>query len=765
MLRFSNQYPNLKDLPLKTYNVDLPFNRLNLGVDNVRYDVHLSPEFQKTAETFIFELIIKHSEASGQFIVSPDFNWAREIDEFKRQCIDLLTHAVHQAKSMREIQIDFLAQTALVKMLSENIQLQYEGVIKHFKTIIRKHEISEKIEETQKAREEVASIVHRKNNILRNVGTEIFQYFIDAQNALRELRASNFGTDAILPEELFSNPILQSTMKPDGFFLIENYVLLGHRVEDPVNYNALINILASFLNQLAGEAAEGHEYGVPPMDLSQDKAHSIQLKSYMSSAIPQIDGLIKCIDNMDILFNSFQSLETYSKLKAQKSDKQELLNIKKASKRQENLLNSFFKRITQEKMIDGIVAAYKMQLVFSNYSPPLSPQECLQYLVVPKSRKNTVQKLKRFKKYYGRAFPLRSLNRAIIDIKSTPKRIQKILLIRFLKDFVRYHRDLCNFNLIKDAGDCINLTTDEKIIKLSRENHTLYEFVLSHEETVDKKAIINHVVVKADIRGSSVIINQMKSQHLNPASNFSLNFFDPISKILSLYGATKVFIEGDAIILAIFEHEGAPGRWYGMARACGLAINILNIVKKYNSINQKNGLPSLDIGVGIGYNDAAPTFFYDGSNQIMISPAINVADQLSGCNKALRERLSGANLPFNVYVFQPALDSNAAMLSDFAFLRYNVNGIELAPDGFEKLNREIHLKCIDTHLPDIHPVPMTLYTGTFPTVAGNYQRLVIRASSIPEVSLASLTPIRQTEKNFYEVCTNQKVYDHVKQSL
>lgn len=765
MLRFSNKYPELKDFPLKTYKIELPFHRLKLGVDNVRYDVHLSTEFQKTAETFIFELIIKHSEASAQFIVSPDYNWIKEIAEFKRQCVDLLTNAVNQAKTRREIQVDFLAQTALVKMLTENILLQYEEVMKHFKTIIRKHEISQKIEETQKSREEVASIVQRKKDILRNVGSEVFQYFIEAQHELKDLRASNFGSDAILPEELFSNPILESTIQPDGFFLIENYVLLGHRVEDPVNYNTLINILASFLGQLAGVAVEDKEYGISSGDLPEDKPRPAHLKNFMSSAPHYIDGLIKHVDNMDILFNSFQTMESYERLKRQKSDKQVRLNVKKAGKLQGHLLDLFYRRITQEKMIDGIVAAYKMQLVFSKYCPPLSAQECLQYLVVPKSRKNTARKLKRFKKYYGRAFPLRSLHRTIVDVKSTPKRIQKILLIRFLKDFVRYHRDLCNFNLIKEAGDCINLTTDEKIIKLSRENHTLYEFVLSNEEVVDKKAIINHVVVKADIRGSSAMIAQMKSQNLNPASNFSLNFFDPISKVLSLYGAEKVFIEGDAIILAIFEHEGAPGRWYGMARACGLAINILNIVKKYNSVNQKNGLPSLDIGVGIGYYDAPPTFFYDGPNQIMISPAINLADQLSGCNKALRERLSAANLPFNVYVFQPSLDSSAALLSDFAFLRYNVNGIELAPEGFEKLSREIHLKCIETNLPDIHPVPMILYTGTFPTVAGNYQRLVVRESRIPEVALANLSPIRQTDNKFYEVCTNQKVYDHVKQFL
>ena len=40
-------------------------------------------------------------------------------------------------------------------------------------------------------------------------------------------------------------------------------------------------------------------------------------------------------------------------------------------------------------------------------------------------------------------------------------------------------------------------------------------------------------------------------RELNPASYFSLNFYDPVNKLLAKYGATKVFLEGDAIILAL----------------------------------------------------------------------------------------------------------------------------------------------------------------------------------------------------------------------
>lgn len=202
-----------------------------------------------------------------------------------------------------------------------------------------------------------------------------------------------------------------------------------------------------------------------------------------------------------------------------------------------------------------------------------------------------------------------------------------------------------------------------------------------------------------------------------------------------------------------------------MARACGLAINILNIVKKYNVHNLKNNLPSLELGIGIGFLDAPPTFFYDGDHQIMISPAINTADQLSGCNRSLRERLAKTNPPFNVYLFKPVHDAAAALLADYALLRYNVKGIELAPEGFAKLSREIHLKRFACRMPDVCPEPLTLYTGTYPTVAGNYQRLVIRESPVPEISLADLSVVRQTDQTYYEVCTHPRVYENIKGEL
>ncbi|MEZ4576559.1 MAG: hypothetical protein R2875_00695 [Desulfobacterales bacterium] len=73
------------------------------------------------------------------------------------------------------------------------------------------------MEATMKLREEVASIIQRKNKIIRQVGAELFEYFIEVQMDVNNLRTANFGDIAKLPEELFSNPILQMATHSDGF--------------------------------------------------------------------------------------------------------------------------------------------------------------------------------------------------------------------------------------------------------------------------------------------------------------------------------------------------------------------------------------------------------------------------------------------------------------------------------------------------------------------------------------------------------------------
>ena len=745
-------------LHLSAYSIEIPLERLKLGVDNLRYDVLVSPEFVKMTDHIVLQMIMKHSRASRPLMTSQKDNWHREISIFRETCRKLMTNALNQAKSLQEVQIDYLAQIALVKLLIERVNNRLETAFQHFKNVVRKQEVSHRSESHIKLREEVLEITKRRNTIMRDVCAELFMHFNEARKDIDELRALNFGEQWLLPEELFNNPLLYTDFHPDDFFMIKHYALVGHRMEDCLNYNTVTGILKSFLNTIL-EADRS-------MEETQAQIQDFQTYGQLSSGTTintVADRLLKNPKNMDILFNHMETGREIEQFKKENQDRAQLKLLKNRMKAQKKISGKLYKTIAREGMLRGVVAAYEIEDAIKACCPPLMPQDVLRYTAYARSRKRIAQKINRFKPYTEKPLSIKALKKPAARIKWFSRREKKRRMIRFLSDFARYHRDLCNCRLYRETADCINLPEGEKDIRLSRDNHTLYEFILNREQMTRKKPVINHVVIKADVRGSTGIIEEMKQKGLNPASNFSLNFFEPINNLISVFGAEKVFIEGDAVILSVFEHEGDPERWYGVARACGLAANILLVVKRLNHKNRKKNLPRLDLGIGISFSPSSPTFFYDGDNQIMISPAINEADALSESDHALQRRLITPPPPFNLYVYElDTADMPGAEFLHSPLIRYNVMGIELSMAGFEKLFDEIYLKRMEAHIPELQEAPVIIYTGKFPTVSGGYQRIIVREADIPLVSPVDFSIKRMTGRNYYEVCTHPALYEFVK---
>ena len=148
----------------------------------------------------------------------------------------------------------------------------------------------------------------------------------------------------------------------------------------------------------------------------------------------------------------------------------------------------------------------------------------------------------------------------------------------------------------------------------------------------------------------------------------------------------------------------------------------------------------------------------------MISSAINIADRMSKCTKPFHNSTFNTNRPFNLYVYKSASEKVSIAATDEMFFRYNINGIELNADGFEKLSKEIHLKSMEADIPDLKKEKIKIHTGKFPTATGEYQRLIIREACIPEVMPDELRVIRQTDQKYYEVCTHPMLYNFVKNS-
>ena len=747
-------------IPLKPYRHGFALDRLKLGVDNLRYDINLSPAFIRAARRMALQLIGRVSGVEDLPDYEKEFNWYRREKEFKGLCRDLISDAIKRARSDNEYQVLFLAKSAIAVAFKEAVDDRYKACLQHVSNQIWRQETAYNHDQVKHLQESLQILTRHREKTIRNANARLFRYLTDVlQKNMNELYTLHFGSEALLPEDFFANPLLHAENPSSDSFLMTEYVLLGSRREDVNRYEIFLDALNDFLANRDGHgkatANQTTEEGTSPPSGGTDST-AIKTEDRQNDYTDWIKQEI----NMDALFNYYRTEQMLRRDKRRSANRKRIRKLKQVTRQQKRLLTKLMKEFNTRELTHIVVATEEMKAFCDNYCPPLTPHEVLQYIVDRKSRKPIRAKLKRIKKNYGEEYSLHPLRNCLSRMRWLPRQQKMEILLDFVKTFSRYHRDLCNYNMINNAISYINFVADDSFLKLSRANNSLYEFLLPNEQKPDETPIISHTVLKADVRGSTGIVHEMKSQGMNPATNFSLNFFDPITGILSRFGAFKEFIEGDAVILSIFEHENQSQNWFSAARACGLAMNILLIVQRYNRKNVASRLPSLEIGIGISYSAHAPTFFFDEDNRIMISPAINQADRLSGCFKPLREQPVLKQSPFNVFVYEiAAADQNAAA---GRYIRYNVNGIELSDDAFEKLQREIQLEPLDMKAPGAEGEPHQLYVGKYPTVSGTSHQLVIRRAPLPIIALNDLKVTGTTGRYYYEVCTNPALLRQIK---
>jgi len=370
--------------------------------------------------------------------------------------------------------------------------------------------------------------------------------------------------------------------------------------------------------------------------------------------------------------------------------------------------------------------------------------------------------------------PLRRKNDkplSINELANTQKNLRRLarqpadkILRRFTRDFISYRKDLKYLHLIEKILEDIHVLRAESDVQLSRGNRMLHEFL---EQSALKKNvnsledITGHVILKADLRGSTTMTTELRKRGLNPATHFSRNFFDPIRQLVGKFGAEKVFIEGDAIILSLFEYKTAPDQWFAVSRACGLAKNMLKVVDMQNHISLTHGLPVLELGIGISYCPEPPTFLYDGDQRIMISPAIGKADRLSSCSWKLREKYEyQKTLLTNVIVFQQSEDDEFKGEKGITTFRYNLNGIELDNEAFRKLQNEIALQSFKIRLPN-ETREIRFFIGQYADTKGDINEVVISEGRV-RLWQENSDNYPLTNNVFYEVVVNKIILNKIK---
>ena len=214
-------------IPLKPYRHAFGLNRLKLGVDNLRYDLHLSPGFVRAARRMALQLIGRISGVSDLPDYENGYNWYRGEKEFKGLCRDIISDALKRAKLDNEYQVLFLAQTAIVATFKEAVNDRYKACLQHVNNQIWRQEMAYNHDQVKHLQEALQILTRTRDATVRNVNARLFGYLSEVlQESMNELQTLHFGPESLLPEDFFANPLLHTENPNSDSFLMAEYVLL-----------------------------------------------------------------------------------------------------------------------------------------------------------------------------------------------------------------------------------------------------------------------------------------------------------------------------------------------------------------------------------------------------------------------------------------------------------------------------------------------------------------------------------------------------------
>jgi class 3 adenylate cyclase len=722
---------------------------LSVGVDNLRHDVALSPRLIEASRAHITRLIVRHADLEGLLAAeSPDRSqgpaWMKnaatgasrptEKTEWKPLLAELHLAALNRAKKEEKISVDLLARLAMTKFLRAEMHQQYAQVLERCRLLTKTYDGVRQTKGVE-YRERMASFQVRKKIILRKTGQDLFETLREIEKeTLARTRRSLFGESkageskdketasgkAAVSRDasglgsygLFVNRLAFSEDGRDDYLCAEHYVMLGNWDRDPDRYPRLQDIVWKFIRSLFGEETSSET----------------------------IDAWLCAPENARALAGTGTPDDSTAEGLAQ-----------------QDRLAKWVRLLEDEQVMECVIASYHTVPLLSEYAPRINPQQLKNALI----SRPECDRVERMIQEHGKLSP-NSLYAAVAKVAGCRGAERAKVAARFLQDFSHYHRDLRRMETLNAALDSVNLAGTEKLRELSRMNGTLYEFLLPEEQQQPEEVrVLRHVVLKADVRDSTRLTRTLMDKGLNPASYFSLNFYDPVNKLLGKYGAQKVFLEGDAIILAILERAGEPE--LAVSRACVLAREMIEIVRGYNELMKQSGMPELELGVGITLQEASPLYLMDGERQIMISEALNESDRLSSCNKRARKVMEPQAGPFHVYVFQAAdaESRDAAANPEDSILSYNLGGIRMNEAAFRKLEQEISMVPLSVKLPpSLSPdkAEYNLLSGTVPVDRDIFRKIVVRQSRVPRIRVEDFSVQDWTERFYYEVCTDPAIY-------
>src|SRR5579863_1406619 len=701
---------NFARVDLKTYAAEIPLTALTVGVDNIHHDVSLSPAWTEQTRAYLLEFIRQAANLTYTVRKGAKPPKGPETGAWKRQTLELMQASLTRAKYEKKVELDLLFRVTLLKFLTQEIAAQFATLLLEAKEWIRtRGQYFERSEQAHVMKAQLADLQANRRTIFRQVAQHIYQILNDfEENNLGRWRKALFDEEQKGAYEMLADRIAFVEGGRDDFLFLEHYVLLGNYQKDEDRFETFDGLLMELLRETVLTSSRADEIAKASRIHQSLLNSAVAIREELAGLEGQRDALSRKLENgggmlarvgigtdpsrvrselskigprikqlqakLDQLGPQIEAAKNTADFTGQEYDRilGDYLNEPENAHRlfdadregsqdsaaeRARRLDDWVSRLEKRDLLIHVLASYELRNIFHDYCPPIHLQQLKRALVSREELERVTHILKQFP---ARRFSMERIETLAKKLRRYPRNEAHAVALHFAEDFMRLRRDLRNYERLAAAMERIQIVRSERTREISRMNNSLYEFLLPTETPPAHDQVINHAVVKADVRGSTRITKDLLARGLNPATLFSLNFYEPVKRILDRYGAAKVFIEGDAMVLAIFETESNRSHQRAVSKACALARQILAIAAAYNdrSETDANELPRLELGVGVAFQGSAPAYWVDSDSRIMISRALNLSDRLSSCSKVARRLLGAKSSLFRLFVFQPGMEGN-----------------------------------------------------------------------------------------------------------
>lgn len=744
-----------------------PFHRIRLdrcpkGIDGVHIDVALDVQLVNATALFVKRILRHNTELLiwKQKSKAPE---AELVSNFQKAYIEHSRIVLQQVRRSARPDLAQLFQLAVVRLLLVMVDKQY-----HF---FRQELQDARAQPSRQHGGNSLELHDRAVALARNEESIRFRAFQDVMRVvlriedsyLRKLRATVLGISWPVSRSMLVNPIVHmgGLGSSEDFFRLYPHILrdAGHAKQ---LYDSLFEVLSDWVpdelvlvpNASAREARSGAPAGYALRAQIAIQPHVSQLieAGELAHMIPhEFDNAADVLD----LLGGDSGLWP----EAGRWEKANFAEVQRAK------VQEWMSLVERAGLMAGIRASTRLADVYPRLALRGGAEWVYGYLAGECSARELSQRLQTLPGVEdARAIVHRIDERVRAVAEKNPPNAEQRAAVRFIHDMLRFRYDLKLASWMFEAMSSMRLLHQEQKLSMSASNGLLQDFRYGRVDT--GRIVIGHVVLKADVRGSTDITAQMQARNLNPATYFSRTLYDPITQLLKLFGAEKVFVEGDAVILSLLEYGGIEVEQMAVARACGLAIRILQVVEAKNVESRKLNLPELGLGIGIAYASAAPTYLYDEQQKIMISPAINRADRLSSCHWELRRLLSEEGYRGRrVVVAHPVQKLAGYGKSDpEGLIHYNVNGIELGSGAFEQLSGELQLELVQLSA-ERNDAAEVYHVGRYLDIRENTHWVVVRESPVLLWMGDRLVEAERNERVYYEVVSDPELIKRVTQQF